>query len=236
MVKIFKMGQKIIAGLTAWQLSCILCHSNGQAPICQLCERSLNKINRSTSCYRCLASRSSNHLLCSDCLTNPIYFTRVIAGYKYATPLTNLVAALKYQGRIDYSSALSYLLLKGITPELHELPAAIIPVPLHPQKQKSRGFNQVHELIRGICATYPQLRLIQALRIRLTPAQVSLTRSARSHNLAGAFYCPTNLTNLKVALIDDVVTTATTCNELAKACLSAGAKEVEVWCLMRAQE
>lgn len=142
---------------------------------------------------------------------------------------------LKYSGRLDYSNLLSQLFWNGIARHLHKLPDIIIPIPLHNKKHKQRGFNQSYELIREFTRLNPGVTVARVKRTKNTLQQANLNREQRISNIAGAFTITgNNLSNKVVAIIDDVVTTGSTVNELAKLCKSLGAKEVEIWCLMRA--
>ncbi len=93
---------------------------------------------------------------------------------------------------------------------------AIIPVPLHPQKQRRRGFNQSLEIARHL-AQLTQTPIVHPLRkIRMTQNQSELKRQERLLNLSGAFeLIPTRLACLKrVLIIDDVITTGATLTQV----------------------
>lgn len=143
---------------------------------------------------------------------------------------------LKYQGKIEYTTLLSQLFWSGISQHLTKLPNIIIPVPLHPNKHKQRGFNQVHELLREFIYANPQVPQLKIRRSKETAQQASLNRTQRINNISGAFEIDADLTKLHIAIIDDVVTSGATVNELAKVCKQSGAQQVDIWCLMRAQE
>jgi len=113
-------------------------------------------------------------------------------------------------------------------------PECIIPVPLHAQRLRERGFNQALELAR---ATAKQLLVPvewqSCRRIRATPAQSQLLAAQRAANLKNAFQIIKPFRHKHVAIIDDVVTTGHTVTELSKALQRAGVERIDVWCVAR---
>ena len=110
----------------------------------------------------------------------------------------------------------------------------IIPMPMHNARLKERGFNQALELAR-IISKSRQIKLdyTSCERIRLTPPQASLPLKERIKNIRGVFSCQQNLHNLNIAIVDDVMTTGASLNELAKTLKEAGAAHVECWVIAR---
>ncbi len=110
----------------------------------------------------------------------------------------------------------------------------IIPMPMHHSRLKERGFNQALEIAR-IIAKKAQLQLDYTIcqRIKLTPPQASLPLKERIKNILGVFSCQQNLQGLNIALVDDVMTTGASLNELAKTLKQAGAAHVECWVIAR---
>jgi len=111
----------------------------------------------------------------------------------------------------------------------------MIPVPLHPRRQRERGFNQAALLAKEVgkdCGLRVDHRLLR--RIRATEAQ-SGGRREREENVKGAFRVarPDQVEGRKLVLIDDVLTTGATAHECAKTLLAAGAAEVAVYTLAR---
>lgn len=169
---------------------------------------------------------------CGACLTDPPPYARCVSALLYAPPADRLVAALKYRERLAVARSLAPMLVERIGPE----PAidALLPVPLHWRRRWSRGFNQA-EVIAAELASHLSLpvhnRWLQ--RTRATPAQQALTAVQRRRNLRAAFALQHPVEGLRLALIDDVVTTGSTAAELARLLLEAGAARVEIWCLAR---
>jgi len=107
-------------------------------------------------------------------------------------------------------------------------------MPMHDERLKQRGFNQALEIARLISKNRQiELDSISCRRTRLTPPQASLPLKDRIKNIRGAFECNKNLQGLHIALIDDVMTTGASLNELAKTLKQAGAAHVECWVIAR---
>ncbi len=110
----------------------------------------------------------------------------------------------------------------------------IVPMPMHPTRLKERGFNQALEIARLISKNM-HIKLDNACcqRIKHTQAQASLPLKERIKNLRGAFACQQNLQGFNIAILDDVMTTGTSLNELAKTLKHAGAAHIECWVIAR---
>jgi ComF family protein len=113
----------------------------------------------------------------------------------------------------------------------------VIPVPLHPKRERGRGFNQARLLAKEFGAGCG-LPVSHSLLWRVRPTEVqSGGRKEREHNVKGAFVAPRPdlVKNMKLLLIDDVLTTGATVSECTKVLLAAGAAEVSVYTLSRVQ-
>jgi ComF family protein len=199
---------------------CVLCGDRGQRPcldLCRACEAGLPGAVRPLG-------------------DGPAPLHRCHAPFDYAHPLDHLVHALKYRGQLAVGRVLGTLLGERVAAlRLEAEVDAILPVPLHPLRHGSRGFNQSAEIARWIAR-----RLDRPLAPRLgrrrrdTRPQVGLAVADRHTNLAGAFAASPAARGLRIALVDDVTTTGRTLQELATALLEAGAESVEGWCVARA--
>ena len=115
------------------------------------------------------------------------------------------------------------------------LPTQLIPVPLHHTRLRERGFNQATELARRIGRELGiEIGLRCARRHRATQPQSLLSPTARRLNLRHAFSVQDTALAQHVAIVDDVMTTGHTGNELAKVLKQAGVQRVEVWVIARA--
>lgn len=144
-----------------------------------------------------------------------------------------LVAGLKFRAATECARVLAELLRIRVLEALGDglaLPDVLLPVPLHRWRQVRRGFNQAEEIGRWLAADLG-LPLTSALaaRTRHTPSQAGLPRSQRLQNLSGAFSVTAPVAGLRIALLDDVLTTLATVRELATCLKRAGAAEVYAW-------
>jgi ComF family protein len=163
-------------------------------------------------------------------------FGRVVCPWRYAWPLDLAIQSMKFHGERAWGRVFGALLSRERAALPGSLPDLVVPVPLHIARQRSRGFNQSADIAR--CAARA-LRLpcaAQALeRSRATGVQSSLPAAARAANVAGAFHATRSLKGLRIALLDDVLTTGSTAAAAAAALIDAGAGEVELWAVGRAE-
>jgi len=170
--------------------------------------------------------------VCGACLKYPPAFDRTVVTWQYAFPASVLVQQLKYGGEL----ALAPWLAERLADELNgaELPDIIIPMPLHANRLRQRGFNQA-----ALLAGHLSKRLDLAVdlgacrRIRDTPPQVDLPLKSRRGNIRNAFRCDMDLSGKRIALVDDVMTSGSSLDELARVVKRAGAREVAAWVVAR---
>ena len=107
-------------------------------------------------------------------------------------------------------------------------------MPLHPKRLAERGFNQALEIARGLARDLGRpIEPRGVLRVKDTPPQTELPYEERAKNVRGAFLCKLDLSGASVAVLDDVMTTGATLNELARALKRAGATRVENFVIAR---
>jgi len=158
------------------------------------------------------------------------------AAFRYRTPVPALLYAFKYGGRLWAGEALADW-MAGAFHRLPELAGAeaLVPVPLHPARERQRGFNQARLLAERI-GRASGLPVVEALRRRWnTRAQWRLPRRERRGRLDGAFVLSpdANIRERRVLLIDDVCTSGATVEACAKALRAAGAGSVKAFVLAR---
>lgn len=138
----------------------------------------------------------------------------------------------KYEHMLSMADTFAGLLLSALPKT--GLPDVLIPMPLHPQRLQERGFNQALEIARLIGKKLSlKIDMQSCSRTKLSPPQVSLPLKQRVKNMRGAFACSSRYDGLKVALLDDVMTTGASLNALAKTLKTAGAAHVECWVVAR---
>jgi len=206
----------------------VLCggHS-GIEVLCAPCASDLPRLPE--RCPRC-ALPSPGGATCGACLADPPYFDATRALWLYEFPCDRLVQALKYRGALALAPFFAHSLAEQSLPAV----ALVVPMPLHPARLAQRGFNQAAEIARSLCRrTGSAFAARGARRLRDTAAQADLPYEERTRNVQGAFACDLDLSGKAVALVDDVMTTGATLNELAKVLKGAGAARVENWVIAR---
>lgn len=221
--------------------TCILCGAPGDngLDLCAGCRDDLPGI--APCCPRCalplpadLASSRGHASLCGACQRRPPPFSSCHAAFRYQPPLPAMVAGLKFRGRLNVLRLTGLLLAASLRESGAELPDAIVPVPLHRQRLRKRGYNQALELARIVgreLAVPVDDRCCE--RVLATKPQAELEQKARHTNLRGAFRAIVDMAGRHVAILDDVVTTASTVAELARVLRRAGCRRVDVWTLAR---
>ncbi|MCB8890013.1 ComF family protein [Halomonas malpeensis] len=149
---------------------------------------------------------------------------RTTADYLYTEPVKTLVRDFKYHASTRAGVLLVELMLTS-PPDTAK--AALMGVPMHPAKARERGFNQADWLARQL-AKRLGLASFEGQCVKHLPAQHTLNRRARLENLRGAFVLPQSLPE-RLIIVDDVVTTGATGQELARQALGAGVRCVELW-------
>ena len=238
--------RKLWAALTdlLYPPACQLCQAplpgERQLLLCPACHPRLSLL-QSPLCTRCgkpfFKAAGSDHL-CGACLTSPPAYHRARAILLYAEPAASLIHRLKY--RRDTTALATFHSLgheSGVLAQLAE-PDLILPVPLHPHRLRQRGFNQALLLARHLLPHWRRCIVADLLERRLdTPAQTSLSGTARRRNLRNAFVLKKGggerIKQRRILLVDDVFTTGTTINECARILRAAGAERVEALTLAR---
>jgi len=167
---------------------------------------------------------------CGNCLDRAPAYDSVTAAYSYAFPVDALIRAFKYGGDLSLARLLAAHLVREVTANID----AIVPMPLAAARLRERGFNQAYELARRVGRALALPVLVSACRkVTETPPQAALPWTERARNVRGAFVCDVELTGKRVAIIDDVMTTGATVNELARNIKRAGASHVQSWVIAR---
>lgn len=219
-----------------WPVHCVLC---GASPVvdrtsrryCARCEADLPRlpVSRCGVCAVALPSGAT----CASCLARPPCYDSVSAAYAYAFPVDALIQSYKYGRNLTLVPVLGAALLAAAPVNID----AIVPMPLSKTRLRERGFNQAQELARyaGRRLGVPVLPYA-CRRVVDTAPQVALPWAERARNVRGAFVCDAGFDGMTVALVDDVMTTGATLNELARNVKRAGAVNVCAWVVARTPE
>jgi len=174
---------------------------------------------------------------CTNCREMVLHFSAARSAVVASGAVREIIHRYKYQRALWFEPFLADLLLRETVPALRGQDwDLIVPVPLHPLKQREREFNQAERLAARLSdATRIPLnkRLLQ--RVRFTNTQTRLTRPERAANMRAAFAMrhAARLDGERVILVDDVFTTGATTSACAHTLLAAGADEVCVWTVAR---
>jgi ComF family protein len=206
--------------------SCYLCRGAASAMLCAACDADLPRL-RLPACPRC-ALDSTRGEICGRCLGETPHYDATVAALAYEFPADALVHSLKFRGELALAPLLAELLL----PKLGALEVdCVVPVPLSPARLRDRGYNQAVEIARHLARDRLELEL--CARDRDTPAQMELPYAERKRNVRGAFRCSRAIPGARIAVVDDVMTTGATLDEIAMTLKAAGAARVVNWVVAR---
>ena len=204
--------------------SCFVCRGRARGLLCAQCEAELPRLERPL-CPRC-ALESPGGAVCGRCLSQPPAYDATRAALAYDFPADALVQALKFRGEL----ALAPLLAGVLAPKVRANGIDhLVPVPLSVERLRQRGYNQSVEIARHLGS--PDVSLCE--RTHDAPPQMELPYDERQRNVRGAFRCSRALIGARVAVVDDVMTTGATLDELARTLKAAGALHVENWVVAR---
>ena len=219
--------------------TCLLCSAPADTPldICKGCMGDL-PFNRH-SCAYCslpLDCAPSGPTLCGKCQRKRPEFDRCVSPFIYRYPLSDMIGRLKFNNGLVYGRLLGDLLADQIASSNTTLPERLIPVPLHVDRLRTRGFNQASILARSLSDKFRiPIDYRSCQRRTATRAQSALKQDERRRNIRGAFLVSRRPTCRHVAIIDDVVTTGATANELARVLKQSGVERVDVWSCARTE-
>lgn len=210
---------------------CFLCAAPaGDSLLCPACIASLSHLTPERCPICALPAPDAN--ICGACLKQAPHFDATQAVFRYEFPLDRLIQSLKYAHRLAGADFLGQALAKLPLPFRPDL---ILPVPLAPARLAERGFNQAIEIARPLARVLGvPLEISGVHRRRDTAPQASLPWKERKQNIRHAFECELDLTGKTVLVVDDVMTTGATLDELARTLKAHGAAQVENFVVARA--
>lgn len=219
--------------------SCLLCDESTDTvfAICTACEMELPWLG--DQCRECALPLAMSGFSCAQCARRSPMFDEVTVPWLYQFPIDSLITRFKHQGNWPMGRLLAQLLGQFLQHRFEEnlpRPDFLLPVPMAVKRLRQRGYNQAAMLADWLG---PQLELAveNSLVIRTleTPTQQGLDAKARKRNLSGAFALvdEERIKDKHVALIDDVLTTGSTADAIARLLIKTGARRVDVYCLAR---
>ena len=207
---------------------CAVCGIEHGDPVCCACLQDYftERCPRCPVCANALPASAQQPSLCGECLTRPRHFDRTIALTDYAPPVAAMIAALKFQARLDLGRVFGILLAQRAAALEAD---GLIALPLARERRRERGYNQAEEIARAVAAqrAWPLLRGV-LLRPQHRPSQQGLRRAQRRTNVRGAFEvaAAAEIGGRRLVLVDDVLTSGSTLDEAAACLKRAGAASV----------
>lgn len=233
--------------------SCLLCLASDQealpnTALCQYCADDLPWLG--SACPRCALPMVGSQALatseCGQCIASPPSFDASSSALIYEPPIATLLQDFKYKGDFGSGRLLATLLATHIRSTLDpdDLPELLIPVPTHWRRHLQRGFNPAlilataisQELSGHYLSRAPQLEHKGLRKTVYTPHQVGLKRRQRARQLRHSFeWRGSKKPAERVAVIDDVMTTGATAQEISRCLKARGVEHVQIWTIARTQ-
>jgi len=240
--------QKIIDGLLnlVYPDRCLICSATiARRQECGVCNDCWNKTlalrispPRCSSCGLPFQNfqDSSDHL-CGNCILQPPPYSGARSFGYYTAELSSLIHGLKFHGKRNLVGLLGPLLTSVFFENWDRKDFdLVVPVPLHSNRRRERGYNQSELLARSLARSIALPCHSWLRRVRATLPQVGLSDSQRQENVRKAFVCLNReqISKGRVLLIDDVMTTGATVSSAAQALVDVGALRVSVLTVARA--
>jgi len=230
---------------------CIFCRRTVNTPMLkgqvihphvEICTDCFMTLPRNDSCCaRCalpLTDEIGAAVLCGRCIKKAPAFDYAYSLFRYEDDVIRLVHQLKFAEKITYARSLGELLLlmwMHRISTVEQQPDCLLPVPLHPARLRQRGFNQSIEIARIMSSRLKiPIEYDAVIRQRKTTSQTGLEARQRQKNIRGAFEVVSEIKANHILIIDDVMTTGSTVNELARVLKKNNVERVGVLSVARA--
>jgi len=215
--------------------NCVGCDKEGSW-LCEECEKGI-VLAKKPICAMC-GRITNNGEFCSRCCSKTFLNGVIITAYYKDGPIKELIHNFKYEGVFEIGDVLSEYVIKKLEGANIGNNILLVPVPLHKQRFRKRGYNQSQIIAKKI-SKYLNYEITENLkRIKNNPAQITLSKKERIDNVKDIFSwsgsVSSNLKNKTIILIDDVYTTGSTLNECAKVLKKLGFRRV--WGLVVARD
>lgn len=213
---------------------CVVCRKFARRHIslCHECESDLKtNTDACESCARPLEKKRGGS--CGACQKNPPYYDSTHAPLLYKDAAKTLLIELKFREKLLNARIIGGIFTKFAN--IDTCPDLLIPVPLHSGRLRERGYNQSLEIAREIAAAHKIPVDWKSCERRINTARQSeLPIKQRRSNVKNAFQSHRRFDGLHIVIVDDVMTSGNTVNELAKVLKKSGARRVDAWVMARA--
>lgn len=195
---------------------------------CSICGRNIDKE------YDLIESKDNIEtriMKCRECIKHPHFFTKSVSPLSYEESIKRAIYDFKYNGKNHLYKLFGRLMVESIVDNDLEYVDMVVPIPLHRDREKRRGFNQATLLAKYISKDIDiELVTNNLIRSKKTKALNQLDRTERMKNISGVFDIKDEsiFIQKKILLVDDIYTTGTTVDECAKLLLDNGAGEIFV--------
>jgi ComF family protein len=218
--------------------SCVLCGALGDAPVCPACAQAhAEDVRARCPCCANPVGSQDGGRRCGACLAEPPAFDATVVACDYAAPVDGLVLQLKFGARLALAPWMARRLRDAVLARHARdglaLPDLLCPVPLGPRRLVERGYNQALEVARPLSAALGIALAPRLAERRIdTAAQSGVAPGERRRNVRGAFAVADGpqftgvLAGRHVGVVDDVMTSGHTLDELAGVLKRAGAARV----------
>ena len=213
--------------------TCLLCQQklSSRNWFCSNCNLALPRVEY--PCQIC-ATPGNYDGICGRCLIDPPYYDCALVPFEFKNPISKLIHQFKYNHQFYACKPLIKDLHRLVEISNQPLPDLIIPIPLHPYRLITRGFNQ-SSLIAKTLAKRLDIPYNNRLltRYKYGKPQVQLSAKQREKAVKNVFKLKQKINTRHIALVDDVITTSHTVNQAAKALTKFGVEKISVWALTR---
>lgn len=226
-------GLRAVASLL-YPPACTICATavGDSEYLCSACDDKITRIVP-PFCAKCsepFSGSMNGAFSCANCAQREIHFDAAIAAYRSRGIVRRIILDFKYSHHIHLRHLVGEWLCAAFRDErlCGRTFDLAVPVPLHPARERDRGFNQAG-LLADILSRRMSIKVKPVLeRIRYTTTQTAFDRAERMENLRDAFRLRKNadVRGLRVLLVDDVLTTGSTLSECARILKGAGAQSV----------
>jgi len=210
---------------------CIQCkahHHSNTTVICDECYLQLPF--QSHNCQQCGQRYSSKSDHCGRCLSSPPSFDRCFCPFEYKSGIKELICQIKYREKPNLAKTAAQLLAREILEQGIELPQAIISVPMHVKRLRQRGYNHSNLIAINLSKILDVPYTDDLLeKTKPTQAQAGQSLKNRKTNLKNSFKVTKEPRFKHLAIVDDVVTTGSTAEEIAKILKKKGVDCIQVW-------
>ncbi len=212
---------------------CLLCKIlEASEGICEACYASLPW--QKHCCPSCAVPMDIS-AICGRCLLSPPVYDAIVTPFIYIDSIQTLVSQLKFSGKLKVANILAYLFVRHWRAMPQQvLPELLLPVPLYKNRLRERGFNQSLEIAKCL-AKFLLIPLDKFTLIKTKPTVPQAQQDYRTRllNVKNSFGLKKNIPVHHVGIVDDVITTGSTANEIAKFLKNAGVKKVSILAIAR---